>query len=89
MVMPADPTPSPGGALLSMNAGMRDNRAGELRLDVLVFSSEPLVEPVEVSGNNRVPSRQVGGCQHRLDLWNRHLEIPQAADDLGLGDLVL
>jgi putative CocE/NonD family hydrolase len=48
---PADPTPSPGGALLSMNAGTRDNRAVEQRLDVLVFSSEPLAEPVEVVGD--------------------------------------
>jgi putative CocE/NonD family hydrolase len=48
---PADPTPSPGGALLSMTAGTRDNRAVEQRPDVLVFSSEPLIEPVEVVGD--------------------------------------
>jgi putative CocE/NonD family hydrolase len=47
---PADPTPSPGGATLSLTAGSRDNRAVERRLDVLVFSSEPLDEPVEVIG---------------------------------------
>ena len=47
---PADPTPSPGGATLSLAAGSRDNRAIERRLDVLVFSSEPLDEPVEVIG---------------------------------------
>ena len=47
---PADPTPSPGGAIMAVNAGSRDNRSVELRLDVLVFSSDPLDEPVEVIG---------------------------------------
>jgi uncharacterized protein len=47
---PADLTPSPGGAVMAVRAGSRDNRAVERRLDVLVFSSEPLDEPVEVIG---------------------------------------
>ena len=47
---PADPTPSVGGAILALNAGVRDNRQVEQRSDVLVFSSEPLNEPVEVIG---------------------------------------
>jgi hypothetical protein len=47
---PADPTPSPGGATLSVRAGSRDNRAVERRPDVLVFSSDPLGEPAEVIG---------------------------------------
>jgi len=48
---PADPTPSVGGATLSMTAGVRDNRPVEQRPDVLVFSSAPLDEPVEVIGD--------------------------------------
>jgi uncharacterized protein len=48
---PADPTPSPGGALLAIKAGTRDNRQVEQRLDILVFSSEPLGQPVEVIGD--------------------------------------
>jgi putative CocE/NonD family hydrolase len=48
---PADPTPSPGGALLAVRAGTLDNREVEQRLDVLVFSSEPLDQPVEVIGD--------------------------------------
>jgi uncharacterized protein len=48
---PADPTPSVGGATLALNAGVRDNRSVEQRPDVLVFSSEPLDEPVEVIGD--------------------------------------
>jgi hypothetical protein len=47
---PADPTPSPGGAILAVTGGSRDNRAVERRLDVLVFSSDPLDEPVEIVG---------------------------------------
>jgi hypothetical protein len=47
---PADPTPSPGGAIMAMNAGSRDNRPVERRLDVLVFSSDPLGGPVEILG---------------------------------------
>jgi putative CocE/NonD family hydrolase len=47
---PADPTPSPGGAIMAMRAGSQDNRAVERRLDVLVFSSDPLDEPLEVIG---------------------------------------
>jgi putative CocE/NonD family hydrolase len=47
---PADPTPSPGGAIMAMKAGSRDNRAVERRLDVLVFSSGPLDEPAEILG---------------------------------------
>jgi putative CocE/NonD family hydrolase len=47
---PADPTPSPGGAILAVTGGSRDNRAVERRLDVLVFSSDPLRAPVEVLG---------------------------------------
>jgi uncharacterized protein len=48
---PADPTPSPGGAIMAMRAaGSQDNRAVERRLDVLVFSSDPLDELLEVIG---------------------------------------
>ena len=48
---PADPTPSVGGATLALTAAVRDNRTVELRPDVLIFSSEPLEEPVEVIGD--------------------------------------
>ena len=48
---PADPTPSVGGAILALNAGVRDNRAVEQRPDVLLFTSKPLDEPVEIVGD--------------------------------------
>jgi uncharacterized protein len=47
---PADPTPSVGGAIMAPDAGARDNRAVEQRPDVLLFSSEPLDQPVEIMG---------------------------------------
>jgi putative CocE/NonD family hydrolase len=50
---PADPTPSVGGPVLSAKAGIRDNRRLEARDDVLVFTSAPLAEPVEILGRAR------------------------------------
>jgi uncharacterized protein len=47
---PSDPTPSVGGATMSPSAGVRDNQPLEQRADVLVFSTQPLDEPVEVIG---------------------------------------
>jgi putative CocE/NonD family hydrolase len=47
---PADPTPSVGGAVMTFSAGVRDNQAVEQRSDVLVFTSEPLAEPLEILG---------------------------------------
>ena len=47
---PADPTPSVGGSLLARRGGARDNRALELRPDVLVYTSAALVRDVEIIG---------------------------------------
>jgi putative CocE/NonD family hydrolase len=47
---PADPTPSVGGNGLAQRSGVRDNTAVERRDDVLVFTSPPLTEAVEVIG---------------------------------------
>jgi putative CocE/NonD family hydrolase len=47
---PSDPTPSPGGPLLTEEAGHVDNRAVEARPDVLVYTSEVLAEDVEAIG---------------------------------------
>jgi hypothetical protein len=51
---PADPTPNVGGALLSRDAGRRDNRPLEARPDVLTYTTPPLEEPVEVIGPVRL-----------------------------------
>jgi predicted acyl esterase len=47
---PRKPVPTTGGPQLTLPAGARDQRAVEARPDVLVFSSEPLKEPIEVTG---------------------------------------
>jgi putative CocE/NonD family hydrolase len=53
---PRQPTPTVGGQtflpglLLGANAGPRDQRAVETRPDVLVYTSEPLERPLEVTG---------------------------------------
>jgi uncharacterized protein len=48
---PADPTPSVGGPRMdSRDAGSQRNNALEARPDVLVFTSEPLSEPLDVIG---------------------------------------
>ena len=53
---PRDPTPTVGGPtflpglFLGANSGPRDQRAVEARPDVLVYTSAPLDQPVEVTG---------------------------------------
>lgn len=50
---PASPVPTVGGATLMhplFRAGPRDQRSIEARTDVLVYTSAPLSEPLEVSG---------------------------------------
>lgn len=52
---PADPTPAVGGRVINPTmGGHRDNRKLEERSDVLIFTSTPLAEPVEVVGSPRV-----------------------------------
>jgi hypothetical protein len=47
---PKNPVPTQGGPQLTLKAGAWDQRAIESRSDVLVFTSEPLAEPLEVTG---------------------------------------
>jgi predicted acyl esterase len=47
---PANPVPTVGGQELLLPAGPRDQRSVEERPDVLLFSTPPLAEPVEVTG---------------------------------------
>jgi predicted acyl esterase len=47
---PAQPVPTVGGQELFLPAGPRDQRSVEGRPDVLVFSTPPLTEPLEVTG---------------------------------------
>jgi putative CocE/NonD family hydrolase len=47
---PADPTPHVGGAIMSLDAGPKDNRALEARRDVLVYTSATVERDLEVIG---------------------------------------
>ena len=47
---PAKPVPTAGGAELGADIGPKDQRKIETRDDVLVFSTDPLIEPIEVTG---------------------------------------
>lgn len=49
-----DPVPSRGGLQLTIPAGGMDQRPIESRPDVLVFTSAPLTEPLEVTGRVRL-----------------------------------
>ncbi len=47
---PADPVPSLGGNNLIIDMGVQDQRPVEERPDVLVFTSEPMTRPMEITG---------------------------------------
>ncbi len=51
---PTQPVPTTGGANLTLPAGPYDQSALEKRADVLVFSTPPLEQPIEVVGKVRV-----------------------------------
>jgi predicted acyl esterase len=51
---PTHPAPTQGGATLFVPSGPRDQRTIETRPDVLVFSTQPLPCPVEVTGQVRL-----------------------------------
>ncbi len=48
---PSQPVPSIGGYELTIPAGPKNQQPIESRSDLLVFTSEPLKEPLEVTGN--------------------------------------
>ena len=50
---PGDPAPTIGGANLNLDAGVYDQRPVEVRDDVLVYSTVPLPDPVEITGDLR------------------------------------
>ncbi len=50
---PSNPAPTVGGPQLTIPAGPMDQKNVEKRADVLVFSTLPLTEPIEVTGRVR------------------------------------
>ena len=51
---PADPCPTRGGCLLSEAAGPQKQNDVERRADVITFTTDPLSEPIEVTGHPEV-----------------------------------
>ena len=47
---PNDPVPSLGGNNLALDIGVQDQRPLESRQDVLIYTTEPMLHPVEVTG---------------------------------------
>ena len=59
---PQDPVPTLGGQNLLISKGPMDQRPVESRQDVLLFSTEPLAEPVEVTGRITVKLYVASDC---------------------------
>jgi len=96
---PASPTPSVGGPRLdSRTKGPVRNNALEARPDVLVFTSAPLPEPLEVTGPVSIRLQARASSPHfdvfarlcDVDLrgrsWNVCDGLVRLADDPGAGD---
>lgn len=71
---PADPTPSPGGPLLTAGGGRRDNTLVEARDDVLVYTGEPLATAVEVIGAVTATIRVRSSSAH-FDIFVRVCDV--------------
>ena len=85
---PADPTPSPGGAIMTPSAGARDNSAVERRPDMLVFTSEKLDQPVEALGDVSV-ELAVTRDNPYADLFVRLCDVDQKGKSVNVCDGIL
>ncbi|WP_297618324.1 CocE/NonD family hydrolase [Nocardioides sp.] len=83
---PADPTPAVGGRVINPTiGGHRDNRKLEERSDVLIFTSTPLVEPMEVIGSPRVELVYETDNPH-ADFFVRLCEVRQDGRSINVSD---
>ncbi|HKD98404.1 MAG TPA: CocE/NonD family hydrolase [Micromonosporaceae bacterium] len=85
---PADPTPSPGGPLLTQAAGRCDNTAVEARDDVLVYSTGRLDAPVEAIGPVTATVRIRSSSPH-FDLFLRLCDVDPAGRSENICDGLL
>ncbi len=82
---PADPTPAVGGIQLSGPAGPKDNRQLEARADVLVFSSAPLDQDVEVIGPVSARLYVQSSLEH-TDFFVRLCDVAPSGKSINLSD---
>jgi len=83
---PTDPTPTVGGPLLDpKTAGRKDNTELEARSDVLVHSSAPLTEPVEVIGPVTATIRVRTSTPH-ADVFVRLCDVDQQGRSINVCD---
>lgn len=82
---PADPTLSVGGALLTNDAGPKDNRRVEARADVLTYTSAPLQEDLEVIGPVAVELFVQSSVEH-ADFFARLCDVTPGGRSINICD---
>ncbi|WP_375768154.1 CocE/NonD family hydrolase [Archangium gephyra] len=85
---PANPTPSLGGALLTREAGPRDNRALESRPDVLTYTSAPLEKDLEIIGPVQAELFVRSSLPH-TDFFARLCDVEPSGSSVNLCDGLL
>jgi hypothetical protein len=82
---PALPTPAVGGPFLARGAGVTDNRALERRPDVVVFTSAPLRENLEIAGEVTAEISLVRDNPH-ADVFVRLCDVDGRGRSLNVSD---
>jgi hypothetical protein len=82
---PALPTPAAGGPFLARGAGVTDNRALERRPDVVVFTSAPLRENLDVAGEVTAEISLVRDNPH-ADVFVRLCDVDGRGRSLNVSD---
>jgi len=86
---PADPTPAVGGPRMDGNAfGPRPNNKLEARDDVLVFTAEPRLEPLDVIGPVSIRLRVRGSSPH-FDIFARLCDVDASGTSWNVCDGLL
>ena len=85
---PASPTPAVGGTSLSGNSGPRDNRVLESRSDVLVYTSDPLEQDLEVIGPVQAELYVRSSLEH-TDFFARLCDVDLSGRSINICDGLL
>jgi putative CocE/NonD family hydrolase len=85
---PAHPTPAVGGSSLSQNSGAKDNRAVEARPDILVYTSAPLADDIEVIGPVRAELFVQSSLEH-TDFFVRLCDVDPKGKSINISDGLL